>query len=152
MELERFERLATKLRQHLNIMSREGLNALADAGERHALAVDCDLERMIERSARFRNNAEPRPASSSPKRLAPEQTAQLCAQIYERLTSKRARVHWNDLAEQNGGPFLRFVEDVFDACQIKASAEHYAKLAAGHEGDIGGNGGAIMRRVTRKTA
>jgi hypothetical protein len=152
VEMEKFARLASKLRFHLNSMSREGLNSLARDGERCALAVDCDLEKMLHRAAEALTAAQPSPASTSPRRLAPEQTAQICAQMYEDLTSKRARVHWNDVADKSGGPFLRFVEDVFAACGIKASAEHYAKAAEGHVGKIGGNGGATFERVPRKPA
>jgi hypothetical protein len=149
-ELEKFQRLAAKLRTHLNAMSREALNSLGHADERHALAVDADLQRMVRRAASAAKAAAPQPASTSPKRLAPEQIAQICAQFFEGLTGKPAKLHGQFDQNQKGGPYFRFVEGVFSACGIEASAEHYAKLAERHEGAIGGNGGVLMEHTKEK--
>jgi hypothetical protein len=150
-ELKKFQRLAATLRAHLNAMSREALNSLGHTDERHALRVDADLERMVSRAASAVTAAAPQPASTSPKRLAPEQIAQTCAQLYEGLTGKSAKLHGQFDQNRKGGPYFRFVEGVLAACGIEASAEYYAKRAAGHEGAIGGNGGVLIEHTREKS-
>jgi hypothetical protein len=153
-ELEAFCKAARKLRSQIAAMHKDSLGALQRRDERHALAVDCDLQRMIERATAFLEQAPDAPAKTSPSRLCPEQTAQICAQVYEELTGKRSRLHGQSAGgfEKKGGPYFRFVRDVFEACGVDASAEHYARMAQEHRGEIGGSGGVSIRRVAKKGA
>jgi hypothetical protein len=150
LELKEFEKLATKLRLHLNRMSRKAVNSLARKDERHALSVDSDLKRMIERAMEAYSATQPTKASTSPQRLRPAQAAQLCAQIYEDLTARPATLHWDGIKEKQTGPYLRFIEEVFAICQINGSPEHYAREAERHTGPIGGHGGVTIRRVEKR--
>ena len=147
-ELEEFVKLAGRLRRHLNGMHRESLNVLS-VDRRHSLAVDCDLEDMIGRATSAIDSLPDTPASTSPKQLAQQQIAQMCAKIYTGVTGKRAALHWNAITEKKGGPFIRFVQDVFAACEVDASAEHYARDAEKAE-IIGGNGGVSMKMAPIK--
>ncbi len=145
-ELRKFAKLAQKLHAHFNSMHRVALNALSPDGQRHALAIDGDLKDMIARAESRIATADESAASTSPRRLAPEQIAQLCAQLYTGLTGKRAIPHGNEYTGKKGGPYLRFLNDVYAALGIKANAEHYGRDAAGTD-DIGANGGITMRNV-----
>ena len=150
-ELRDFAKLATKLVDRLNEMHREALNRVSPRGERHALAVADDLERMICLATDAASSAAPTEASTSPRRLAPEQLAQLCAQTFQKLTGKRPVLHSDAIEGFRTGPFLRFVTEVFAAAGIEASAEHYARNAEACGDVVGGNGGVTMTQVRKNS-
>jgi hypothetical protein len=149
-ELRRFVKLAERLRTHINSMHREAIGALSPKGVRHAFSVDWDLEAMIGRAEARIACGPTVAASTSPKRLAPEQVAQICAQLYTDLTGKRAAPHGDDYSGKKGGPYLRFLGEVYAALEMKGNPEHYGRDAEGVE-IIGGNGGVAMRKTPRKT-
>ena len=152
-ELTQFRRLAVRLHRQVSAMHMDSVNALYEKGEApHPIKLQMDLEATIRRADEQIARAPETTANTSPRKLTPEQTAQLCAQMYEDLTDKPAGLHWNDAAQAKDGPFLRFVQDVFTACGIDASAEHYARQARGKTGPIGGNGGITITRVPNKLA
>jgi hypothetical protein len=148
-ELQKFVKLSQRLRSHIKMMHKEAINVLSPKSSRHVFAVEWELEAMVDRAeARLASGAEVA-ASTSPKRLEPEQVAQICAQLYTDLTGKRPAPHGNEYSGKKGGPYLRFLSDVYSALGINANAEHYGRHAEGVE-VIGGNGGATMRKVSPK--
>jgi hypothetical protein len=152
-ELVKFRRLAVRLHRQVSLMHRDSVNALYEKGDApHPVKLQIDLEATIRRADEQIAQASETAASTSPRKVAPEQTAEICAQMYEELTGKPAGLHWNDAAQAKDGPYLRFVQDVFTACGIDASAEHYARQARGKSGPIGGNGGVTITRVPNKLA
>jgi hypothetical protein len=148
-ELREFVKLAERLHAHIRGMHKEALNVLSPKGSRHAFAVDWDLEAMIARAEGKIASGPEAAASTSPKRLAPEQIAQLCARIYTDLTGKRPTLHGNEYTGTKGGPYLRFLKEVYAAVGVKANAEHYGRAAEGIK-VIGGNGGVIMQKAPQK--
>lgn len=149
-ELLDFAKFAEKLAKRLAGMHREAINAISPAGERHALAVADDLVRMIEDARSAAAAAPPEEAQTSPRKLAPEQIAQVCGKIFLDLTRKRPVLHSDAYYGNRTGPFLRFVTEVFEIVGIDASAEHYAREAEKCGDMIGGNGGVTMRRIPQK--
>lgn len=149
-ELNEFAKRATRLCQQIEQMHRQAQNALSPKGERHVLAVQSDLEVMIRRAFEAAEASPETESTPSNHRLAPKQIAQACAQMFSDLTGKRPTLHYDPIEEKRTGAFLGFVTDIFQACEIDASAEHYARDAEKAGDVIGGNGGVTMRRVPAK--
>lgn len=149
-ELNEFVKRATRLCQQIEGMHLEAQNALSPKGERHVLAVQGDLEVLIRRAIEAAATAPETKALPSNRRLAPQQTAQACAQTFIDVTGKRPTLHYDPIEGERTGAFLGFVRDIFEALEIDASAEHYARDAEKAGDVIGGNGGVTMRRVPAK--
>jgi cell fate (sporulation/competence/biofilm development) regulator YlbF (YheA/YmcA/DUF963 family) len=148
-ELREFMKRATRLSQHIGAMHAETQAAISTQGK-HVEAVHEDLKRLIVGAEAALQNAPETEAVPSNRRLAPLQVAQSCAQMFRDLTDKRPALHYDDARGIRTGPFFRFVSHVFEALNIDASAEHYAKLATEPVDVIGGNGGVAMRNVRAK--
>ena len=149
-ELRTFLKLAQRLRRHIKSMHKEAIGALSPKASRHVFVTEWDLEELVT-LAEARIAVGPEfPASTSPERLEPRQIAEVCAQLYTELTGKRAAPHGDNYrSSSKGGPYLRFLSDVYAALGVKANAEHYGGQAEGVE-VIGRNGGVTMRKVAEK--
>lgn len=147
-ELQEFVKQATRLTQFIGRMHAEAQNALSPNGERHIEAVHEDLKVMIARALAAIEEAPATEAVPSNHRLAPKQVAEVCAGIFRDLTGKRPTLHFEPIRNERSGPFLRFIEDVFSAMQIGASAEHYAREARSAGDAVGGGSGVTIRRIT----
>ncbi len=148
-ELRDFAKHALRLCKFIDTMHVDAQVAVS-ANERHVEAVNGDLVAMIRRALIAAEVAPETAAVPSNRRLAPLQIAQTCASIFQELTGKPAKLHYNDALGERTGPYLRFVSDVFEAAGIEASAEHFARLAMEPVDVIGGNGGVSMRKVPAK--
>lgn len=146
---------AEKLGAHIKAMHHEALEGLSAAGPpsvwllaRGDAELKRDLETLIDRAEMAIAAAQQTAASTSPKRLAPEQIAQICGQIYPELTGKRAVLHFDGYSEKRTGPFLHFLKEIYAATGIEASAEHFGRHAEGVD-VIGGRGGVTIRKVQK---
>jgi len=146
-ELREFAKIATRLHRLIGEMHREAIGAVSPQGKRHILSVQDDLAMRIKCAISAADNAPETPARPSNRRLAPKQVAEVCAQFFEDLTGKRPTLAFDAIDGERCGPYLRFVQDTFDALGIDASAEHYARQAQNVGDTIGGEGGVTIRRI-----
>ena len=131
-ELEKVERLARGLRSHLLAMHRESLAVLEQSDARHWLHLVDDLGALASTAAKadakVGHNRQPGPKGRPRKQQALD-VARIAARAYRIMTGKPASVVTTPDGKA-GGAFLTFVAEVFDALQIKARPESFARQAS----------------------
>jgi len=144
-ELDTLVKLIRKLRVHIEGMHRTSLRAIEteldtvqkETGERtpeeaypNRLAEALSKLEDVYRGARERIGVAPPdgyPPKGPPGKNQAKQTAIAAAEAYRSLTGKEPTFTTNPDTNKPGGPFLRFLREVFDALGIEARAEGYAR-------------------------
>jgi hypothetical protein len=121
-ELQEFVREASKLRDRVSRMSKGAFDVM----KVDRASIDLDGLIALEDAARWalslRKQWEVGPRAK-PRKLRAERVADAAASAFERLTGKPWTVPFNPETHKSYGPCLKFLEAVFTACGIDASAE-----------------------------
>lgn len=135
-ELDQFEKLSASLIDHVYQMHGPALTALRKPRRRHPFVVASDLRVLVLAASVKMEELRSAPPSKPPgppsknkrvprerqrKRQAADVT-EAAAEVFERLTGKRATIHYNHRGRA-AGPFFRFLDSLFRVLEIKADAE-----------------------------
>ena len=126
-ELEKFSRLASTLWKHIDSMHQEALSVLADTDARDWLLVKGDLAALVgvaKLGIENHLNQGPGP-KGRPRKQQAHDVALIAAGAYRAITGEEPSVGTKD--GRAYGPFLKFVDSVFSALGIQASAETYSR-------------------------
>jgi hypothetical protein len=127
-ELEKLLKLIEPLVLHVERMHGTSLDAMAEKGVRGGITLAHDLRRTGEAAWRGIKRLRALPATKGtgrPRKKRAHAVATAAVEVFEGLTGKKATIVGKP--GKSGGPFLDFLEAVFEACEIGASPEAQAR-------------------------